>query len=163
MLPSHRAGFAWIAGARLCYIAAMDENYTTVSESETAALAEKLSPMFAVGDIVCLRGPLGAGKSVFARALIRSICADPDLNVPSPTFTLLQTYDSAAGPVHHYDLYRLEEADEIYELGWEESCSDAITIVEWPERIAPLLPARYYEIAFKPDANDTRHIIVSRR
>lgn len=116
------------------------------SEEETARIAAALASTLRSGDMVCLRGDLGAGKSVFARALIRALCGDPRLEVPSPTFILVQTYDARDATVWHYDLYRLIDADEVHELGWEE-CRSGIAVVEWPERAERLLPRRRIEVA----------------
>ncbi len=132
---------------------------TSHSEQETAVEAAKLAKTLQSGDLVLLHGDLGAGKTVFARALVRALAQDESLEVPSPTFTLLQTYDTSKGPVNHYDLYRLKDPDEVYELGWEESLADGITIVEWPERIAALLPAQRLDITLtnvknKPDVRE---------
>lgn len=129
------------------------------SETETAALANNIARNLVSNNVLLLSGPLGVGKSVFARALIRALCGDETLEVPSPTFTLLQTYESAKGPVFHYDLYRLKDPEEIYELGWEESLKDGITIVEWPERLGSLMPARRLDIRIanvknSPDARE---------
>ncbi len=131
-------------------IAVADSEAQTIQEA--IAVAKTLRP----GDLVLLHGDLGAGKTVFARAIIRALTGQNDLEVPSPTFTLLQTYDTPLGPVNHYDLYRLKDPDEVYELGWEESLSGGITIVEWPERLGPLLPAQRLDITLsnvknKPD------------
>lgn len=116
------------------------------SENETAQHAQNLAPMLLPGDIVCLHGNLGVGKSVFARALIRALTKNPAQDVPSPTFTLVQTYDSPAGEIWHFDLYRLKNPEEVYELGWEDALSGAISIIEWPERLGPLLPAARTDI-----------------
>ena len=96
-------------------------------------LAEFLMP----GDLVALSGGLGGGKTTLARALIRELAGDPDLEVPSPTFTLIQPYEGARGPIVHADLYRLRGADELVELGFDEMTEAAITLVEWPERLPP--------------------------
>ena len=119
------------------------------SEDDTAALASRIAHNLSPGDLLCLYGGLGAGKTVFARALIRALCGNPDLTVPSPTFTLLQTYDTPKGPVFHFDLYRIESAEEIDELGWDETGS-AIAIVEWPERLENRLPARRLDLTIAP-------------
>jgi tRNA threonylcarbamoyl adenosine modification protein YjeE len=128
-------------------------------EDDTIKAAQDLASDLKPGDVLFLHGNLGAGKSVFARALIRALAGDKDLEVPSPTFTLVQTYDTPVGPVHHYDLYRLTQTDEIYELGWEDSLSQAITIVEWPERLGTLAPQRRLDIRItsiknEPDSRD---------
>ena len=128
-------------------------------EDDTIKAAQDLASDLKPGDVLFLHGNLGAGKSVFARALIRALAGDKNLEVPSPTFTLVQTYDTPTGPVHHYDLYRLTQTDEIYELGWEDSLSPAITIVEWPERLGTLAPHRRLDIRItsiknEPDSRD---------
>ena len=112
------------------------------NEDETAAAAAALALDLKPGDVLFLHGTLGMGKSVFARSLIRALLDDPALEVPSPTFTLVQVYETAGFPVHHYDLYRIEDPEEIFELGWEDSLSGGITVVEWPERLGPYMNAR---------------------
>ena len=137
---------------------------TTNSESETIAAAHNLATSLKPGDILCLHGNLGVGKSVFARALIHTLMNDETLEVPSPTFTLLQTYDSQIAPINHYDLYRLKDPQEIYELGWEDSLASSITIVEWPERLGPLTPAQRLDITLSNVKNkpDVREIEIAR-
>ena len=90
--------------------------------------------------MIALVGTLGAGKTAFARAFVRAL-GDPDADVPSPTFTLVQTYDVAPAPVWHMDAYRLKAAEEAYELGIEEAFAEGITLIEWPDRLESLLPA----------------------
>jgi N-acetylmuramate 1-kinase len=99
----------------------------------TTVLAEDLALALKPGDCLCLSGDLGAGKSTLARALIRAVADDPDLEVPSPTFTLVQTYDLRL-QIAHFDLYRLASADELDELGLDEALEDGVALVEWPER-----------------------------
>ncbi len=123
-------------------------DFTSESEDETAALARRLAPLLKRGDAVFLRGTLGMGKSVFARALIRALCGDDGLDVPSPTFTIVQTYDSPAGTVAHFDLYRLEDPEELFELGWQEAHAEGIVIAEWPERAGGLAPSARLEVGF---------------
>jgi tRNA threonylcarbamoyl adenosine modification protein YjeE len=143
----------------------MAKNKEIHGEKETIAVAKDLAAKLLEHQqdfpaILCLSGPLGAGKSVFARALIRALHNDPNLNVPSPTFTLIQTYDTDNFPINHFDLYRLEDPEEIYELGWEDAISEGITIVEWPERLAGMIPARRLDITIKPsDNNPTARIM----
>lgn len=107
----------------------------------TERLGEDLARALVVGDVLALAGDLGAGKSTLARALIRAMADDPNLDVPSPTFTLVQTYQLRI-PIAHFDLYRISSADELEELGLEEALSDAITLLEWPDRAATHLPSR---------------------
>ena len=86
-----------------------------------------------------LQGPLGAGKSALARALLRALRRDPVLEVPSPSYTLVQTYDAPLGPVHHFDLWRLDGPAAVAELGWEDA-REGVVLVEWPDRLGALLP-----------------------
>ncbi|MFM2423520.1 MAG: hypothetical protein RL291_2050 [Pseudomonadota bacterium] len=106
------------------------------------ALALKLRP----GDTVALRGDLGAGKSTFARAFIRAALGDGGAEVPSPTFSIEQTYETARGVIAHYDLYRLSGPDELAEIGWEQRIGADLVLVEWPERAAGLLPDARIEL-----------------
>ncbi len=101
------------------------------------ALARRLAPCLATGDMLALRGDLGAGKSTFARALIRALVGKA-IDVPSPTFTLVQMYETAQFPIRHFDLYRLSKPEELEELGWDEARAAGLVIVEWPERLAVL-------------------------
>ena len=100
-----------------------------------AAIAPRLRP----GEAVCLWGPLGAGKSTLARGLIRALTS-PDEEVPSPTFTLVQSYDAPGLTVTHFDLYRLTSAGEAFELGLDEALEAGAAVIEWPERLQGRLP-----------------------
>ncbi|MDB5371647.1 MAG: tRNA ((37)-N6)-threonylcarbamoyltransferase complex ATPase subunit type 1 TsaE [Belnapia sp.] len=107
----------------------------------TGRLAARLAPLARPGDALLLEGPLGAGKSAFARAFLRALTGDPALEVPSPSFTLVQSYDLPSGAeAHHYDLYRLDGPADLTELGWDEA-RQGILLVEWPERLGDLRPA----------------------
>ena len=130
------------------------------SEADTIAAARQLAQKLTAPKIILLNGNLGMGKTVFARALIRSLCNNPNLEVVSPTFTLVQTYDTDTTTIYHYDLYRIEEPDEILELGWEDSLYDGITIVEWPERLGAYKPSEYLDITLSNSDNSdsTRQI-----
>ena len=110
------------------------------SEAATVAFAEDLAAILARGDVVALVGDLGAGKSTLARALVRAVAADDELEVPSPTFTLVQTYDLPRLSLAHYDLYRLSDDGELDELGFDEAVRDGAVIVEWPDRAGDRLP-----------------------
>ena len=128
-------------------------------EAATAALAAKLAARARPGDALLLEGPLGAGKSAFARAFLRAASGDPGLEVPSPTFTLVQSYDLPAGdlptgdlptrPAFHFDLWRLDGPDGIEELGWEEA-REGISLIEWPDRLGPLRPEDALTITLAP-------------
>ena len=101
-----------------------------------AALADRLRPR----DVVALEGGLGAGKTTLARAILRAASGDPALIVPSPTFTLVEVYETGRGSFWHFDLYRLEEPEQVFELGWEEARIDGVALVEWADRLGALLP-----------------------
>lgn len=105
----------------------------------TEAMARALAALVRAGDVIALWGDLGTGKTAFARAFIRAL-ADPREEVPSPTFTLVQTYDFEGGTIYHFDAYRLETPEEGFQLGIEEAFSDGISLIEWPGRLGPLLP-----------------------
>lgn len=120
-------------------------------EAATEHLARELGAMFQAGDLVTLTGDLGAGKTTFARWLIRSMLADPALEVPSPTFTLMQSYDGPRFPIVHADLYRIAGQEELGELGWEEAAEDSLVLVEWPERAGFLVTAERLDIALHLD------------
>jgi len=116
-------------------------------EAATARLAARLADLSGRGDVLALDGPLGSGKTVFARGFIRALTR-PDEEVPSPTFTLVQIYESGRGPIHHFDLYRIEAAAELDELGLEEAFADGITLIEWPGRAAALRTERWLTVHF---------------
>lgn len=101
-----------------------------------AALAARLKPR----DVVALEGGLGAGKTTLARAILRAAAGDPALIVPSPTFTLVEIYETPSASWWHFDLYRLEQPEQVFELGWEDARADGVALVEWAERLGPLLP-----------------------
>ncbi|TIP40738.1 MAG: tRNA (adenosine(37)-N6)-threonylcarbamoyltransferase complex ATPase subunit type 1 TsaE, partial [Mesorhizobium sp.] len=109
-------------------------------EAATARLGEDLAMALRAGDAIALKGDLGAGKSTLARALIRALADDANLEVPSPTFTLVQSYETRV-PVHHFDLYRLSAPDELDELGLDDALGQGAALIEWPERAADRLPA----------------------
>jgi N-acetylmuramate 1-kinase len=126
---------------------AMESERTLSGEEATRGLAADLADTLAPGDVVALSGDLGVGKTTFARALIRQLAGDPGLEVPSPTFTLVQTYDLPRFPVVHVDLYRIDEPSELLELGFGDAANGAALLIEWPERAGVLLPPDRLEIA----------------
>lgn len=123
---------------------------TTDSPEETTALAVSLGSTLRPGDCLLLSGEIGSGKTHFSRSLIQSLMPVPE-DVPSPTFTLVQVYDTERGDLWHSDLYRLSSLEEIEELGLSEAFNDAITLVEWPDRLGPLTPPHALMITFEAD------------
>ncbi len=108
-------------------------------EAATARLGAAIGRALKAGEAVCLSGPLGAGKSTLARALVRALTT-PDEDVPSPTFTLAQFYEGPGLKIAHFDLYRLSDPDEAYEIGLDEALDEGAAVIEWPERLAGRLP-----------------------
>lgn len=106
-------------------------------EAATIALGEALAPLLRRGDVVYLAGTLGMGKSTLARGLIRALTR-PDQDVPSPTFTLIQSYDTPGFELLHLDLYRIEDPQETLELGLDEALHDGVLLIEWPDRLGHL-------------------------
>jgi tRNA threonylcarbamoyladenosine biosynthesis protein TsaE len=123
-------------------------------EAATRALGRAIAAVLQHGEAICLHGPLGAGKSTLARALVRALTT-PDEEVPSPTFTIVQFYEGARLNVAHFDLYRLSDPDEAYEIGLDEALEDGAAIIEWPERLEGRLPGDRLdvEISMGPDAD----------
>ncbi|MEQ8964400.1 MAG: tRNA (adenosine(37)-N6)-threonylcarbamoyltransferase complex ATPase subunit type 1 TsaE [Azospirillaceae bacterium] len=120
-------------------------------EAATIALAQALAPALAPGAVITLAGDLGTGKTVFARALIRHAAGAPDLEVPSPTFTLVQVYDTPDMVIWHFDLYRLSDPEEVVELDWDEALA-GVVLVEWPDRLGDRLPADRLAVTLGHDA-----------
>jgi tRNA threonylcarbamoyl adenosine modification protein YjeE len=133
-------------------------------ESETAAVAHEVVALLRRGDMVTLSGDLGAGKTTFARAVIRNLFSDPGLEAPSPTFTLMQLYEKGGLRLVHADFYRINDASELPGLGWEEAIEDAVTLVEWAERAQDRLPKDRLDVHLgfgDPDHRDARCITVT--
>lgn len=134
----------------------------------TEALGRALAPLLRPGDVIALRGDLGAGKTALARALIRALPGLPgapgdaaEEEVPSPTFTLVQTYERTPAPVWHFDLYRIEDPAEIEELGFSEALAGGISLIEWPQRLGARLPAAALTIALAFDGDGGRRACLS--
>jgi tRNA threonylcarbamoyl adenosine modification protein YjeE len=128
--------------------------HETATEALGAMLAERLRP----GDIVGLYGELGSGKTTLARAILRAAAGDPGLIVPSPTFTLVEVYETARGTCWHFDLYRLEAPEQVYELGWEEALAGGIVLIEWPQRLGALLP-EHLSVSLEVDGDGRRALL----
>ena len=128
------------------------------SESDLTNLGEKLTPLLRLGDIVLLSGGLGAGKTTLARGIVRALCGDID--VPSPTYTLVQTYECSGFDIWHFDLYRLQHENEIWELGIEDAFENGVCLLEWPQRISGLLTGNELEILIEI-GETTRTVTIS--
>jgi tRNA threonylcarbamoyladenosine biosynthesis protein TsaE len=126
----------------------------------TEAWATAVAALARPGDMILLDGPMGAGKTTFARAFLRAASGDPTLEVPSPTFTLVQSYETRIGTVVHFDLWRLDGPGGLAELGWEEA-RDGIVLVEWPDRLGALRPADALSIELHINSQETRRAVVS--
>ncbi len=133
----------------------------TVTQSELEDIAAALAGTLRPGDAILLSGPLGAGKSTFARALLRAACADPAMEVPSPTYTLVQTYDAPGLILHHYDLWRLDGPDALAELGWDDART-GVVLVEWPDRLGALAPADAMQVTLELDG-DARRLTIDQK
>ncbi|MBR3675937.1 MAG: tRNA (adenosine(37)-N6)-threonylcarbamoyltransferase complex ATPase subunit type 1 TsaE [Alphaproteobacteria bacterium] len=133
----------------------MQKVFETASEAETAKVAERFASISKAGDVWALNGTLGAGKSVFARAFIQFLTGAEE--VPSPTFTLVQTYAAPKFDIYHYDLYRLKSAEEIFELGVEEAFYCGVCLVEWPEKMGEFTPRNMWLVDIQ--IKDGRRII----
>lgn len=126
----------------------------------TARLGIFLARLLGPGDVLLLEGPIGAGKTHLSRALIRARLGREE-DIPSPTFTLVQSYDSDP-EIWHADLYRLTHADEVFELGLEEAFETAICLIEWPDRLGNLVPKKALLLKLSPSqAGDSRQVIFS--
>lgn len=126
----------------------------------TEALAQKFADQAKTGDVFALFGTLGMGKSVFARAFIKHLTQAEE--VPSPTFTLLQTYDAPDFEIYHYDLYRLKSAEEIFELNMEEAMACGVCLIEWPEKMGGYLPRNCLKVNITPCGNGRKITLESR-
>ena len=126
----------------------------------TEALAATVAAQARAGDAILLEGALGAGKTAFARAFLRAATGDPALEVPSPTFTLLQSYPAPIGLMHHFDLWRLDGPGGLAELGWEDA-RDGIVLLEWPDRLGPLRPPEALTIALRWTGPASRQAVLS--
>ena len=115
---------------------------------DTKKLAVKIAKMAKFGDVIALHGDLGAGKTAFAKFFIKELCGE-EVEVPSPTFTLVQTYDAknaSLGEVAHFDFYRLKNPDEVVEIGFEEALLSGVCLIEWAEKIGGYMPRDYLGI-----------------
>lgn len=123
----------------------------------TRTLAQKLASVLNGRDILLLQGDLGAGKTTFARFLLEALGHEGD--TPSPTFTLVQSYETPKATLFHFDLYRLKEESEVEEIGFDEACSEGMVLVEWPEKAKSYMPRGALTLLFDGQGNGKRQVI----
>ena len=133
-----------------------------VTEAELAKLAAWTSLILKKGDTVHLNGDLGAGKTTFARALIRHLSENSIDEIPSPTFALLQHYETARVDIYHFDLYRLSDPDEAFEIGLDDAAINGVSLIEWPERLENHVGPDYLDIRLEEaQASEERHVTLT--
>ncbi len=126
----------------------------------TNDLAVKISRLIKTGDAILLSGPLGIGKTAFVRSFLRFICEDSEMEVPSPSFTLVQHYESPKFSLYHYDLWRLENEQDLIELDWDDAM-EGVVLVEWPERLQDFVPDGALHIDFSLHSDSGRRVVLS--
>ncbi|OSQ40578.1 tRNA (adenosine(37)-N6)-threonylcarbamoyltransferase complex ATPase subunit type 1 TsaE [Thalassospira mesophila] len=137
----------------------MEKTVDIKNQAGTEKLAASLAATAGAGDVILMHGTLGMGKSAFCRAYIRALADNPDEEVPSPTFTLVQVYELEPLPVWHFDLYRLSDPEEVHELDIEDAFNEAVSLIEWPDRLEYLTPENRLDIYIEPGSNpDARQI-----
>lgn len=135
------------------------EVLTCKNEEQTMSVARKIGEGISAGDMICLKGELGAGKTHFVKGFVQAFGIDPD-SVSSPTFSIINEYHGSV-PVYHFDFYRIERPEEALEIGAEEYFyGDGVSIIEWPERIESILPGNVKWIEIKTINNTTRQITI---
>lgn len=138
------------------YDRAMTQEWICNNEDETGKAARAIADMVQYPCVICLHGDLGAGKTSFSRAMIRHILGDADMVVPSPTYTIVQTYDDDA--LWHFDLYRLDDPEQLYDVGWEEALNAKLCLIEWPDRMGGLKPQKTVDITIETLQDGARRI-----
>lgn len=147
----------------MCIVKGMKKEYRINAEQEWRQVAEDLIPRLKTGTVVTLTGPLGAGKTTFVRFLVR-LLAGEEIDVPSPTFTLVQEYRLPEFDLWHFDLYRLEESEaDVLELGWEDARRYGVALVEWPDRLGALLPRQHLALTIMPEGETQRRAILEEK
>lgn len=130
----------------------MEEKYITNSEEETKAFAREFAKKLKCGDIVILSGDLGSGKTKFVEGVLENFNLQDEIS--SPTFTIVNEYKNEQATIYHFDVYRLEDADEFYAIGGEEYFENGICLIEWGEMIEDILPKGYIKIEFSRDLDN---------
>ncbi len=141
--------------------AAPDSRFVALPDAAaTLAFGRRIGERLGLGDVVCLSGNLGAGKTTLARGAIEAWVGEPE-EAPSPTYTLVQTYDGERGDLWHVDLYRLKQPDDAWELGLEDAFVSAACLIEWPERLGGQLPRDRLEVELKPEGEGRTAALVA--
>ena len=138
----------------------MQQEWICTTELETIEAAKAIAALLPVPAMVLLDGDLGAGKTAFCRALLRHLLQDETLSVPSPTYTLVQTYGEDDA-IWHFDLYRMDNPDDIYDLGWEEALHADLCLIEWPKRLGSHKPKKTVDISIEVLPDEARRITVN--
>ena len=142
----------------------MEQRTETRSPQETLDAARAFAATIQSGDVIALCGPLGAGKTLFARGVIAALQGGLDTFQGSPTFALVQEYPTAAFPMYHFDFYRIKNARELFDIGWDEYCSGrTVCLVEWAERFPEVLPEHTRWVTFEIAGDEQRVIGISQR
>lgn len=132
------------------------------NKSEMAALVKEIASLAKAGDVICLKGTLGAGKTFFAQNFINALSLEP-VDVLSPTFNLVYSYNSKKGEIFHFDLYRLKSANELENIGFFDALKSGICLIEWPEIAQKFLPKNYLEIEikfYKDSKEEAREVVI---
>ena len=139
--------------------------YNSNSVKETQNIAKALAKNLLPGDVICLRGDLGVGKTVFVQGLAEGLQIKE--TITSPTFTIVNCSESGRLPFYHFDVYRMDDSDEMYEIGYEEYVyGEGVSVIEWPDKIADILPQKRYDIEISKDLavhEDYRIINIEKR
>ncbi len=140
----------------------MTRTFYTHSADETRALAARLGEHLGAGDVLCLSGDLGAGKTTWTQGLALGLGLPPDEPVNSPTFTLVTEHPGGRVPLYHFDVYPLPDSSGLYDLGFDEYVDgDGVVVIEWADKIADALPPERLDIAFTATSPDTREIVLT--
>ncbi len=135
------------------------QQFISKNEQETIKIAAQIAKTAKAGTVFALYGTLGAGKSAFCRGFIQSLCPNVK-DVPSPTFTILQTYEANDFDIYHFDMYRLKKEDEAFEIGIEDAFVEGVSLIEWPEKIGSLLPKNAIKITILIQEDQSRLITI---
>lgn len=132
--------------------------YEHLTEKKLRALAKDFARTVTFPNVVCLHGDLGAGKSTFCRTVIQTLLGDADHIVPSPTFTLVQEYECAKGTIYHFDLYRLQNVEDLIELNIEEALQSGLCLIEWPDRLGTFMPDHRIDVHIEKESDTLRSV-----